>query len=370
MIFDPLVRPIVIPLLAGMVCLLLPWERVRAWLTIAATAVTLIAVWPLLGAGDQLEAFGVQLLRVDMLSGFILMAAAVFALLISIYSLDYFTGNDGQRLYDACVLWSLAFACGALLANDLVLLVTCWGLLAVTLYFMIGLAGADASEAARKTFMIVGGSDTLLLLGTALLWAQHGSTRMDAGAVSLASGTDYLAFLCFGAAAFAKAGAMPLHSWVPDCGEKADAPVTAYLPAALDKLLGIYLLARMVMELFEITAAINTLFMVFGAVTILGAALMALIQQDLKRLLAYCAVGQVGYILIGIGSGTSLGLAAALFHMLNHAIYKSCLFLGAGVVQQQTGTVDLDRLGGLATRLPLTFATFLIASLAVSSTLR
>ncbi len=92
--------------------------------------------------------------------------------------------------------------------------------MAVTLYLMIGMAGPDASEAARKTFMIIGGSDALLLLGTALLWVHHGSTRMDAGAVSLDSPAAYLAFLCFAAAAFAKAGAVPLHTWLPDCGRE------------------------------------------------------------------------------------------------------------------------------------------------------
>ncbi len=366
LMFEPLLQPIAIPLVAGLVCLLLPktWQPARGWLTCAATAVTVMLVWPLFAGGSRTSENG--LLRVDQLSGFIMLATAVFALLIAVYSLDYMRDRQGQRLYSGCLLWSLAFAGGALLAADLVLLVVCWGLLAATLYLMIGLSGPDASDAARKTFMIVGGSDTLLLLGTALLWAQHGSTRMDAAAVTLVSATDQLAFFCFAAAAFAKAGVMPLHSWLPDCGEKAHAPVTAFLPASLDKLLGIYLLMRMVTDLFVITDQINTMFMFFGSVTILGATMLALIQRNLKRLLGYCAVGQVGYILLGIGTATALGMAAALFHMLNHAIYKSCLFLGAGVVEEKAGTVDLDRLGGLATRLPLTFASFLIASLAVA----
>jgi formate hydrogenlyase subunit 3/multisubunit Na+/H+ antiporter MnhD subunit len=366
--FDPLLYPIAIPLIAGFVCLLLPkrCEQVRAWLTVAASAVTLLSTWPLFAGGHRFEAFGAELLRVDRLSGFILVAAAAFAFLIAVYSLDYMKGKTQQRLYDACLLWSLAFTCGVLMAGDLVLLLVCWGLLALTLYGMIGLSGPDASEAARKTFLIVGGSDALLLLGTALLWVRHGSTRMDAGAVSLDSPTDYVALLCFGAAAFAKAGAIPLHSWLPDCGEKAHAPVTAFLPASLDKLLGIYLLARIVTDLFEMTPFMNTLLMLFGALTIIGAVLMALVQHDLKRLLAFHAVSQVGYMIMGIGTGTALGLAGGLFHMLNHAIYKSCLFLGAGVVENKTGTVDLDRLGGLATRLPVTFVACLIASLSIS----
>lgn len=367
--FDPLLRPIIIPFAAGLLCLLLPkrWEQVRAWLTIVASAVTLLAAWQLFAGENQTKAIGdVLLLRIDELSGFILLATSVFALLISVYSLDYMKGKDGQRLYYASLLWSLAFSCGVLLANDLVLLLACWGLLAVTLYLMIGLAGPNASEAARKTLIIVGGSDAVLLLGAALLWVQHGSTRMDEAALSTDSVTACIAFLCFAAAVFAKAGAIPLHTWLPDCGEKAYAPVTAYLPASLDKLLGIYLLARVVTDLFAMTPGMNALLMFFGALTVIGAVMMALVQHDLKRLLSFHAVSQVGYMVMGIGTGTLIGLAGGLFHMLNHAIYKSCLFLGAGVVEKKAGTVDLDRLGGLATRLPFTFAVCLIASLSIS----
>jgi len=366
---DPLLRPISIPLVAGLLCLVLPnrWERVRSWLAVVATVVTLLAVWPVFAGGNQdVELGGWLLLRCDDLSRFMVLAATVFALLVAVYSLDYMRGKPGQRIYYSCLLWSLGLSCGVLLANDLVLLLTAWGLLAVTLYLMIGLSGPSASEAARKTFVIVGGSDALLLLGTALLWVHHGSTRMDAGAMGLDSATSYIALFCFAAAAFAKAGAIPLHSWLPDCGERAHAPVTAFLPASLDKLLGIYLLARTVMHLFQVTDGVNTALMFFGALTVIGAVMMALVQHDLKRLLAFHAVSQVGYMVMGIGTGTVVGLAGGLFHMLNHAIYKSCLFLGAGVVEDKAGTVDLDRLGGLATRLPVTFAACLVASLSIS----
>lgn len=290
-------------------------------LAVAAAAGTLLAVWPVFTGGNQAQAVaGWLLLRVDELSAFVLLFTAIFALLIAVYSLDYMHGKAGQRIYYACLLWSLAFACGVVLANDLILLLCCWGLLALTLYLMIGVSGPDAAAAARKTFIIVGGSDALLLLGTALLWVERGSTRMDVGAVSMDSTAACIAFLCFGAAAFAKAGAIPLHTWLPDCGEKAHAPVTAYLPASLDKLLGIYLLARVVMDLFEITGRWNTLLMFFGALTIVGAVLMALVQHNLKRLLAFHAVSQVGYMVMGVGTGTVLGLAGGLFHMLNSTL--------------------------------------------------
>jgi len=189
---------------------------------------------------------------------------------------------------------------------------------------------------------------------------------MDGTALPLDSPAAYIAFLAFLSGAFAKAGAVPFHSWVPDFGEKADAPVSAYLPASLDKLLGIYLLARCVLDLFVPTPAMYFLMMLLGAATVITAVMMALVQHDLKRLLSYHAVSQVGYMVLGIGSGTAIGLAGGLFHMLNHAIYKCALFLCAGVVEKETGTTDLDRLGGLAKTLPVTFIACTVAALSIS----
>ena len=191
---------------------------------------------------------------------------------------------------------------------------------------MIGIAGPGAAEAARKSLMIIGGSDALLLFGIVLYWQLTGTTRMDGPAMALDSPLAYIAFLAFMAAAFAKAGAVPFHTWVPDFGEKADAPVSAYLPASLDKLLGIYLLVRCVHDLFVPTPAMYMMLMVLGAVTVITAVMMALVQHDLKRLLSYHAVSQVGYMVLGIGTGTAIGLAGGLFHMLNHAYTSAPCF--------------------------------------------
>jgi len=109
-----------------------------------------------------------------------------------------------------------------------------------------------------------------------------------------------------------------------------------------------------------------TLLFAIGAVTIAGAGMMMLVQRDFRRLLGYCAVSQVGYILLGIASGHPLGIAGGLFHMVNHAVYKSCLFFCGGVVEQQTHSADIERLGGMAGRMPVVFVTFLVAALSVS----
>jgi len=300
------------------------------------------------------------------LSAFILLAVAFFGLIVAIYSVGYMKGREQQREYFTYLLWTLGVSCGVVLANDLLFLLVCWGFLGLTLYLMASIAGPNAAEAARKSLMIIGGSDALMLLGIVIYWNLTGTTRMDGGAIALDSPLAYTAFLTLLAGAFAKAGAVPFHTWVPGFGEKVDAPVSAFLPASLDKLLGIYLLARCVLDLFVPTPMMYGMLMLLGAVTVISAVLMALVQHDLKRLLSYHAISQVGYMILGIGTGTAIGLAGGLFHMLNNTIYKSALFLVAGNVEKETGTTDLDRLGGLARLMPVTFIACTVAALSIS----
>jgi formate hydrogenlyase subunit 3/multisubunit Na+/H+ antiporter MnhD subunit len=369
LITHPMVLPVTFPLLAGLLCLFLPRvaDSARAVLAVISTAVVMTLVWPLFQqAGTTLELTPWLSLRIDTLSAFILLAVAFFGLVVAIYSVGYMQGRERHREYFTYLLWTLGVSCGAVLANDLLFLLVCWGFLGLLLYLMIGIAGPGAANAARKSLMIIGGSDALLLLGIVLYWQLTGSTHMDGPALSLDSPLAYIAILTFMTGAFAKAGVVPFHSWVPDFGEKADAPVSAFLPASLDKLLGIYLLARCVLDLFVLTSGMYTMLMVLGAITVLSAVMMALVQHDLKRLLSYHAVSQVGYMVLGIGTGTAIGLAGGLFHMLNNTLYKSALFLCAGVVEKETGTTDLDRLGGLARLLPVTFITCTVAALSIS----
>ena len=378
---DPIALIIVLPLLAGIVCLLLPraLEKLRTVLAVLVAAATVYFGGRLflnvLSEGAQsLELWARPgLLRIDTLSSFVLLATTIFGLLIALYSVGFMKGAERQRAYYGYFLWTLGASCGAVLANDLILLLGFWGFLGMTLYLMIGIAGPTASDAAKKTFVIIGGSDCVFMLGIALVWIMTGSTRMDGSVLSFArppmgfgAGHVYVAFLCFAVAAFAKAGAMPFHSWVPDCGEKAPVPVVAFLPASLDKLLGIYLLARAATGMFAMTSGMGTLLMIVGAGTVIFAGMMALIQHNMKRLLSYQAVSGVGYMVLGIGTGNPIGIAGGLFHMLNHAIYKSCLFLCAGAVEKKAGSTDLDKIGGLARAMPLTFGACFVVALAGS----
>jgi len=217
----------------------------------------------------------------------------------------------------------------------------------------------DAKDAAKKTLVLLGGTDTLLLLAVAVIYHLTGSFAMKE------SPFHPLVFFFLLSAAFAKVGNMPFHTWIPACTEKAPLPVTAYLPASLDKVLGIYLLMR-IFQIFPVPDWAKVTVMGLGAITIISAVFMALSQHNGRRLLAYHAVSQVGYMVLGIGTGTVLGLAAGLFHMVNNAVYKSALFLGMGSVEKLRGTDRLEKLGGLARILPFTFVSMLVAAFSIS----
>jgi len=281
--------------------------------------------------------------------------------------MGYMRSQRGILRYYLYIFLTLLASLGAVFSNNLIIFMVFWGFLGLLLYLLIGFGKKENTPAtAKKTFILIGGSDSLMILGVALIWKLTGLFEMDLISIPLTSKPAIFAYLCLAAGAFAKAGAMPFHTWVPDTAEDAPTPVSAFLPASLDKLLGIYFLARISLEMFQLDLGMNTVLMFLGSLTIVAAVMMAIVQHDLKRLLGYHAVSQVGYMLLGIGTGTALGIAGGLFHMLNNTIYKSCLFFGAGAVEKRTETTDLERLGGLAKIMPVTFVAFLIASLAIS----
>jgi len=327
--------------------------------------------------------------RADGLSTLIVLAASGIALLVAVYSLRAMAGRDRQPVYYAWILWTVAAVNAAALANTFLALIVAWEAATVLLYLLIGMGRPEGRASAMKTFAMLGFADVCLLLGVAILLGV-GAIPKDLSLAGLGVVTDQplsvIAYLLIAAAALAKAGAMPLHTWIPAAGEDAPTPVFALLPAALDKLLGIYLLARITFDVFRISQGLATVLMVIGAATILAAVMMAMIQHNLKRLLAFHAVSQVGYMVLGMGlaawvlaagraaggltpayqAAATIAFAGGLFHMLNHAIYKCTLFLTAGSVERVAGTMELDQLGGLARRLPVTFVCCTVAALAIS----
>lgn len=310
---------------------------------------------------------GELLFRFDNLSIFIGIFIVVFSLLIMLYSFGFMHKRKDLVRYYLYIVLTLIASLGAVFSNSLILFIVFWGFLGLTLYLLISFGQKEnTTSTAKKAFIIIGGTDALMLLGLALVWHISGSLRMSDVSIALNSKLATFAYLCLAAGAFAKAGAMPFHTWVPDTAEDAPTPVAALLPASLDKLLGIYFFARITIDMFVMNAGMKTFLMALGSFTIVAAVMMALIQHDMKRLLGYHAVSQVGYMVLGIGTCSPIGIAGGLFHMLNNTIYKSCLFLSGGAVEKRAGTTDLEKLGGFAKAMPISFVTFLIASLAIS----
>ncbi|MFA5272004.1 MAG: proton-conducting transporter membrane subunit [Candidatus Omnitrophota bacterium] len=290
-----------------------------------------------------------------------------FTAVIFVYSLG-FIKTKKVEYYFWFFLTSIA-SLGVVFSGNLLYILIFWGFLGMALFKLVNLysdTDADIAKVAKKTFIIVGGSDGFLLFGFLIYIYLTTSNLITGNIIIINTSLSLLSFVFIAIGCFAKAGCMPFHTWVPEVAEKASIPVVAYLPASLDKLLGIYLLARIVKDSFVLDDTAKIILLVAGSLTIICAVMMALIQHNIKKLLGYHAVSQVGYMVIGIACCSPLGLSAGLFHMINHAIYKSCLFLSIGNVEKRAGTAELEQLGGLGKFMPITFITTLIASFSIS----
>ncbi|MFC1539111.1 NADH-quinone oxidoreductase subunit L [Candidatus Latescibacterota bacterium] len=371
--------PIIIPLIAGAVILIIPkaLKGVREFIALAGTIMAAFYSGAIFFSGKELSGswlwFNLQGfsfsadLRADTLSGMILFAASVFAVLIVIYSIGYMKGKSRLNEYYGYILLTAGGAAAAILADNLLFFLIGWEIVSMLLFFLITIGGDDTRDAAGKTFVIIGFSDCALLLGIVIIWNILGTLQIsEINSIGVNSGIMTFTYVLFLIGALVKAGAIPGHTWIPKASETAPASVMAYLPASLDKLLGIYLLARISLDMFALNQGLKLLLLIIGAVTIILAVMMALLQHNLKKLLAFHAVSQVGYMVMGIGTGVPIGIIGGLFHMINNAIYKCCLFLGAGAVEKQAGTTELEKLGGLSKAMPVTFFAMLVSALAIS----
>ncbi len=373
-----LLVPIFLPLTAGFVLLFLPnkTKSLSKALTLVISGLTLALAIRIFTVG-QLD-YACSVLQIDNLKldlllsakplgGFILMFAMGFGLLITLYSLRSRNETKRANVYYGAILLSIGGTAGVLLSNHLLFLLMFWEIVTVSLYLLITTGGRNSNFAATKSFAMVGVSDAALLLGTLMIWARSGTFVISDISIATTSTLPIIAFLLLMTAAITKAGALPLHTWLPTSGEYAPTSVMALLPAAIDKLLGIYLLVIIVREIFVLeSAALSFILALIGSATVIIAVMIAMVQHNLKKLLSYHAISQVGYMVLGIATGTAVGIAGGVFHMLNHAIYKCCLFLCGGAVEQAAGTCELDRLGGLGKKMSITFITCLIAALSIS----
>jgi formate hydrogenlyase subunit 3/multisubunit Na+/H+ antiporter MnhD subunit len=371
---------ITLPVAAGLLLLILP-EKIRTVKGIIALAVCIITgylslliyrsgsqevvVSEIPGLGFLRSADSFMTFGSDNLSKLIILFISLFAILILIYSLVYIRGNRVRHYYPYYLI-TIACSYGAVLSDSLILFLTFWGILGVTLYKMIPGRDEESSATAKKTLIMIGASDTVMIIGIGIIWKLCGSFNMSSISLPVKDLVSTAAFLALLAGSFTKAGAFPLHTWVPDYTRDAPASSSALLPASLDKLLGIYLLARITTKLFILNDAMTFILLLLGTITIITAVMMALVQHNYKRLLGFHAISQVGYMILGLGLGSLIGIAAGLFHMVNNTLYKSGLFLSAGCLEYRTGKENIEDLGGLSKAMPVTFISSLIFAISIS----
>jgi NADH-quinone oxidoreductase subunit L len=334
------------------------------------------------------QAFSIPIaLRLDPLTATLLTIITCVGLLVAIYSIGYMHDDPGYPRFFALVAAFVFSMTMLVAASNFLLVYVFWEAVGACSYLLIGFwfSKPEAARAAKKAFLVNRIGDFGLAVATFLLWITYGTlnfhdtlladgtivpgilgqTRL-ADAVGYAGGAVGTAIcLLLLLAACGKSAQLPLHVWLPDAME-GPTPASALIHAATMVTAGIYLVARCA-PLFVACPEALTVVSIVGATTALVAALIGTVQNDLKRVLAYSTISQLGYMFASLGTGTLLGFTAAIFHLVTHAFFKALLFLGAGsVMHSMGGVIDMRRFGGLRRIMPITAATFLIGSLALA----
>jgi NADH-quinone oxidoreductase subunit L len=372
---------------AGLITLVThPWRGVSAVLSVLSAAVCfgvwawgfagsmhapamVPAPWPWLEAGSLKVSIG---LLMDDQARVMLGVVTGVGLLIHVFSLAYMKGDKGYSRFFASLSLFMFSMTGIVVADNLVMTFIFWELVGLSSYLLIGFwfEKPSASAAAVKAFVVNRIGDFGFMLGIALVWTHLGAlsygdlkSAVVAGqAAALPAGVVTLMALGLFCGAMGKSAQMPLHVWLPDAME-GPTPVSALIHAATMVAAGVYFLAR-VFFLIELShTALETIAWV-GGVTALFAALVATQQTDIKRVLAYSTLSQLGYMVMAVGL---MAPGEGMFHLTTHAFFKALLFLGAGsVIHGMHHEQEMWRMGGLAKRMPVTFVTFLIGMLALA----
>src|SRR5688572_1783453 len=338
---------------------------IGAWRGHAEAQVTRLAWEWLPSDGVSIATIGVL---ADRDSTLMLILVALVAFLVQVYSLEYLHDEPPAALGRYYTYHSLfAFSMmGVVLAPNLLQLFICWELVGLCSFLLIGFwyQKPEAARAAVKAFWTTKAGDVGLLIGIILLWRVAGTfdigelrTLVTSGAIPV-EGLSLITF-CIYLGAVGKSAQFPLHTWLPDAME-GPTPVSALIHAATMVTAGVYLLHR---TAFLFPPDVLMVVAWIGAFTALLAAVLACVQDDIKRVLAYSTVSQLGYMMAAIGAGFS---AAGFFHLLTHGLFKALLFLGAGAVIHAVHSNDLSQMGGLAKKMPQTALVFAIGTLSLA----
>ncbi|MFC2002599.1 NADH-quinone oxidoreductase subunit L [Chloroflexota bacterium] len=307
-------------------------------------------------------------LIMDSLTAVMLIVVTVVSLMVQIYSQGYMQGDPGYHRYYAWMSLFTASMIGLVLADNLLFMFVFWEMVGLCSYLLIGFwfHRTSAADAAKKAFIVTRLGDFGFLAGILALYYNTGTfdiAELHGLAISGALAGTVLTWAAIGifSGAVGKSAQFPLHVWLPDAME-GPTPVSALIHAATMVAAGVFLVAR-TFPLFEHSTQALTTVAIIGGFTAIFAASMGLVMTDIKRVLAYSTISQLGYMMLGLGAG---GVAIGIFHLFNHAFFKALLFLGAGSVNHATGTFDMRQMGGLRKVMPWTYITFVIASLSLA----
>jgi NADH-quinone oxidoreductase subunit L len=324
-------------------------------------------------AGTEWAVFGDGLtiplgMTVNGLTAALLVVVTTVSLLVQVYSTSYMRGDERYTLYFSNLSLFTAGMLGVVLADNLVVLLIGWEVMGLCSYLLIGHWWEDEANAsaAIKAFLTTRLGDVGFLFGVIVLFWGAGTFDIE-GIIraveegEIAAGTVTLAAVLLFCGAIGKSAQFPLHTWLPDA-MAGPTPVSALIHAATMVAAGVFLVARM-FPVFEASAAAMNEIAVLASITMLISALLALVQDDIKRVLAYSTVSQLAYMMAALGVG---GYTAGVFHLFTHAFFKALLFLGAGSVIHAVHSNNMSEMGGLRRPMPRTFWTFLVGSLALA----
>jgi len=306
-------------------------------------------------------------ITLDGLTAVMLVVVTGVSLLVQIYSQEYMRGDVGYNRYYAYMSLFTASMLGLLLASSVLQVFVFWELVGLCSYLLIGFwfYKDSARKAATKAFLVTRVGDLGFMIALLIVFSETGTLdilEIHEAAIGGAIGSTALTWFALGlfAGAAGKSAQFPLHVWLPDAME-GPTPVSALIHAATMVAAGVYLVARFFPVFAESETAMTTVAAI-GAITAIIAALLGIVATDIKRVMAYSTISQLGYMMMGLGV---FGMVAAIFHLFTHAFFKACLFLGSGSVNHATGTFDMRKMGGLGKYMPITFGTVTLASLAL-----
>jgi proton-translocating NADH-quinone oxidoreductase chain N len=308
----------------------------------------------------------VALFHADRLAVFMSLVSSAIGAIIILYSFGYIKEYEHQNEYYFMAVLFIGAMMGLVYSRNLILTYLFWEITAVACWRLIGFfRKSDYVWRANKAFLITVFGALCMLVGFILIYGQTGSFDLMVSKAFLgkeAVSSLAVAFILMGI--LSKSATFPLHSWLPDAGV-APSPVTALLHAAVLVKIGCYVYARLFVSTFAIDPFWHTFIPTIAGISALIAGGAAVVENDIKRIIAYSTVSQLGYIILGLSSGSATGIAGALFFILMHAVSKGGLFLCAGIVEHQTHCKDVQKLGGLARVMPLTAAAFLLCAFSI-----